>query len=232
MKAIIGIISDIDADRNAVIQDAYIRAIEQAGGLPLLLPCVRETETIAQFVNLCDGFLFAGGADIDPRRYGEEKKAACGGIQPYRDELEFAVFAQAVGTSKPILAICRGIQLVNVAFGGTLYQDIPSELHTEILHRQSEPKFSHSHEVKVLADTPLYGLVKTDRIRANSFHHQAIKTLADGLAVMALADDDIIEAVCTTGERYLRAYQWHPERLFEIDLAHRLIFEDFIAACR
>lgn len=232
MKPIIGIVTDIDNNLVTAVPDAYNKAIEQAGGTPIVLPYVRDEQTLAHFAALCDGFLFSGGADIDPRRYGEEAKPTCGGIEPYRDEMEFLLFQKALNASKPILAICRGIQLVNAALGGTLYQDIPSEFPTEIAHRQTEPKFSPSHEVNVLADTPLYGLVNTDRIRANSFHHQAIKTLANGLKVMATADDGIIEAVWAPDHRYLRAYQWHPERLFEIDESNRKIFKDFIGVCR
>ena len=150
----------------------------------------------------------------------------------YRDELEFKVFQRAIDTSKPILAICRGAQLVNVALDGTLYQDIPSELHTRISHRQSEPKFSPSHDVRIIVDTPLYEMMKTEQIKANSFHHQAIKTLGKGLEVMALADDGIVEAFYSTGEQYLRAYQWHPERLYETDIYNRRIFDDFIESCQ
>ncbi len=232
MKPIIGIVTDIDNNLVTAVPDAYNHAIEQAGGTPIVLPYVRDEQTLAEFVAFCDGFLFSGGADIDPRRYGEEVKETCGGIEPYRDAMEFLLFQNVMGASKPILAICRGIQLVNAALGGTLYQDIPSEYDTSIAHRQTEPKFSPSHEVNVLADTPLYGLVNTDRIRANSFHHQAVKTLASGLQVMATADDGIIEAVWAPDHGYLRAYQWHPERLFESEESNRLIFEDFIGACR
>jgi putative glutamine amidotransferase len=134
-------------------------------------------------------------------------------------------------TEKPVLGICRGAQLINIALGGTLYQDLPTELPTEISHRQTEPKFSPAHSVKILADTPLYDLVQKDRMTANSFHHQAVKTLGKGLELMALADDGVVEAFYLPGERYLRAYQWHPERLFAIDSDNRLLFEDFTAHC-
>lgn len=231
MKPIIGILAEVDIECNTKVQSAYINAIEQSGGFPILLPYVKETDTIEGFVNLCDGFLFTGGADLAPQRYGEHPKATCGATECNRDELEFKVFQKVIGTSKPILAICRGTQLVNVALGGKLYQDIPSEIPTQISHRQCEPKFSPSHSIKVLQNTPLFNLMEKERISANSFHHQAIKTLGEGLKVMALADDDIIEAIYLTGERYLRAYQWHPERLCETDAHNRLIFDDFIKAC-
>ncbi len=123
------------------------------------------------------------------------------------------------------------MQLINVALGGTLYQDIPSELETSVLHRQTEPKFSTSHEVKIAIGPPLHSLVSEDRMSANSFHHQCVKELAKDLQPMAFADDGIIEAVYFKGERYIRAYQWHPERLYDKDPQNRKIFEDFIEAC-
>lgn len=232
MKPIIGILAEVDADFNTRVQPPYIKAIELAGGLPVLLPYVEDSKVIEQFVELCDGFFFTGGADVDPRRYGEQPKATCGDIQYNRDTLEFKVLEKVMNTSKPILAICRGAQLVNVALGGTLYQDIPSEIDTQIAHRQSEPKFSPSHDVTVIENTPLYTLVGAKRIRANSFHHQSVKSLGKGLEIMSLADDGVVEAAYLLGERYLRAYQWHPERLCESDKHNRLIFEDFIKACK
>lgn len=137
-----------------------------------------------------------------------------------------------IKTSKPILAICRGAQLVNVALGGTLYQDIPSEVPTKILHKQSEPDFSPSHDVKIMNNTPLYEMMRTEQIKGNSFHHQAIKALGKGLEIMAIAEDGIIEGVYSSGKQYVRAYQWHPERLFDTDAQSRMIFEDFIHACK
>ena len=118
-----------------------------------------------------------------------------------------------------------------MALGGTLYQDIPSELCVSISHRQSEPRFSPSHQVNVLTDTPLGDLMGKACITANSFHHQCIKALGNGLSVMATADDGIIEAVYSTEDRYLRAYQWHPERLYVSNSLNRSLFDDFIEAC-
>ena len=231
MTPIIGILAEVDNDFNTRVQPPYVKAIELAGGLPVLLPYVEDSKVIEQFVELCDGFFFTGGADVDPKRYGEQPKATCGDIQYNRDTLEFKVLEKVMNTSKPILAICRGAQLVNVALGGTLYQDIPSEIDTQIAHRQNEPKFSPSHDVTVIENTPLYTLVGTQMIHANSFHHQSVKALGKGLEIMALADDGVVEAAYLSGERYLRAYQWHPERLCESDKHNRLIFDDFIKAC-
>ncbi|MBQ8214606.1 MAG: gamma-glutamyl-gamma-aminobutyrate hydrolase family protein [Clostridia bacterium] len=232
-QPIIGILAEVDEVCNNKVQNSYICAIERSEGLPVLLPYVAREETVEQFVSFCNGIFFTGGADIEPRRYGEKIKSTCGSIKPYRDELEFKVLKKAIAQKKPILAICRGIQLVNVALGGTLYQDISTEIQTELLHRQTEPKNMPSHEVNVMENTPLHELVGgAGRITANSFHHQAIKNLGEGLAVMATADDGMVEAVYLQNGQYLRAYQWHPERLCDIDEDNRRIFADFIEACR
>lgn len=231
MRPIIGLLAEVDGELSTRVQNTYVKAIENAGGAPILFPYVNDGDTIDHLIGICDGFFFTGGMDIDPSRYGEKARENLGETQVNRDEFEFKVFDKIIKTGKPIIAICRGAQLVNVALGGTLYQDIPSEVDTEISHRQCEPKFAHSHDVKIIPDTPLYEMMGTERIKANSFHHQALKVLGKGLAVMAVADDGIIEAAYSTEMPYLRAYQWHPERLIETDATSRMIFEDFIRIC-
>lgn len=232
MRPIIGVLAEIDNELNTRVQNPYIHAIEMSGGIPVLFPYVEEDETVERLVDICDGFFFTGGVDIDPERYGEEPSENLGALQESRDDFEFRVFQEVIKTSKPILAICRGAQLINVALGGTLYQDIPSEVDTKIAHKQSEHKFSPSHDVKIIVDTPLYGMMQTEQIKANSFHHQAIKRLGKGPEIMAVAEDGIVEAVYLPKSQYVRAYQWHPERLFETDMHNRMIFEDFIRACQ
>lgn len=231
MRPIIGILAEIDNERAAKVQYSYVSAIEEAGGSPLLLPYATDSESFERFASVCDGFFFTGGADVDPHRYGEEPTSFCGPISYFRDELEFKAFEEVMKTDKPILAVCRGAQLVNVALGGTLYQDIPSEIDTPISHKQTEDKDRPSHGVRILADTPLFSLIGKERMSANSFHHQAIKKIGTGLKIMALADDGIVEAVYHTQKRYLRAYQWHPERLCDKNDDNSLIFLDFINAC-
>ena len=229
---IIGILGAVDDEVVTTLQNTYTKAIEESGGAPLLLPYVEKDESIEAFVDICDGFLFTGGADVDPHRYGEEVKPTCHAVQKYRDDIEFRAFKKIYETKRPIMAICRGAQLVNAALGGTLHQDIPTEIIPCIPHRQTEPKDSHSHEVNVIDGTPLKILANSNRVRINSFHHQALKTLGDGITVMATADDGVIEAVYSTKHPYLRAYQWHPERLLEADELNRAVFGDFIDACK
>ena len=230
-RPVIGITVDIENDGFLSSPHAYFSSVERSGGLPIVIPFCENEDTVRRFVELCDGFLLSGGHDISPERYGEVRSEKCGETAPLRDDLEFRLFNEIIKTNKPILAVCRGLQFINVAFGGTLCQDIPSELPHCITHRQTEPKFSHSHRVNVLEGTPLFELVQSKRIAANSFHHQAIKTLGKDLAVMAKADDGIVEAIYSLNERYVRAYQWHPERLYDIDENARAIFDDFIKRC-
>ena len=202
-----------------------------SGARAVIVPYASECET-ARIIRECDGFLFTGGADVDPSRYGCEKLPECGTLEPRRDELEFFAIKEIIKTGKPILGICRGMQLINAALGGTLCQDIPSSIITSVPHRQTEEAFSPSHSACVVPDTPLFALIEKENITANSFHHQCVSTLAPTLAPMAYATDGIIEAVYSPSARYIRAYQWHPERLFATDADNRAIFSDFVAACR
>ena len=229
MKPIIALTAVVDDDKKLSLLPTYAEAIERSGGAPLILPFTESDETFDGILALCDGVCFTGGADIDPSYFGEETKETCGTIQKYRDEYELKFFDKAYKAKKPILGICRGAQVINVALGGSLYQDINSEITTEISHRQSEPKTEHSHYVNIVKGTPLYELVKAERIQANSFHHQSAKEIAPSLKLMATADDGVIEALYGTEDVYVRAYQWHPERLCAIDNYEKLIFDDFIA---
>ena len=226
---IIAILAQIDDEKNTKLADAYTDAIESAGGVPIIFPYSENEKTIDALVELCDGFLFSGGSDIEPEFYGEQRSAFCDASQIYRDKLELCVFRKAFAAGKPIMGICRGLQLINVALGGTLYQDIPSEYETEITHRQTEAKNMPSHSVNVKEETPL-AAVACGNMVANSFHHQALKRLGEGLAVMATSDDGLIEAVYHTDYPYLRAYQWHPERLWRINAENKMLFDDFIKA--
>ena len=218
---------------DTTVNITYVHALERAGALPYPLPCLASDDNLARVVEMCDGFLFSGGGDVHPHRYGEEIKPTCGEITEARDELEMRLFQLAYASGKPILGICRGAQLVNVALGGTLHQDIPTEVETTLAHRQSEPKFAMSHEVRIVANTPLHALTGgAQRLRVNSFHHQSVKDAAPGLVPMAYADDGVLEAAYLSGTRYLRIYQWHPERLVEACPHNSAIFDEFIAACR
>lgn len=230
-RPIVGILADVDGNLVTSVKRDYISAIEGCGGIPFVFPYVQNDEILGKMIGACDGIFFTGGVDISPCRYGEEKRPTCGEPQLKRDTLELCAFDIAFGMKKPILAVCRGAQLVNVALGGSLYQDIPTEFDTDMQHRQTEGIYEYSHGVEIKEGTPLFRLCGKTHIKANSFHHQAIKRLGEGLEVMATAGDGIIEAVYYTGNQYIRAYQWHPERLYGADEFNRDVFSDFIREC-
>jgi putative glutamine amidotransferase len=232
MKPIIGIVAGVNDDLTLTLQRYYISSIEKAGGFPLIIPYTTDEHYITDLINISSGIMLTGGADICPETYNEEKKSYCENGCKTRDEYELYIFERALDSFKPILAICRGAQLVNVALGGTLYQDISSEYSNAISHRQDNGKFSYSHEVAILEDTPLFDMLKQERIKINSFHHQCIKDMGRLIEPMAFADDGIIEAFYMPSYCYLRAYQWHPERLYEMDENNLKIFEDFVNKCK
>lgn len=230
---IICLTPSVSDELDTTVNSTYVHALVSAGALPYPLPLLGDDALLQRVVDMCDGFVFSGGGDVNPHRYGEEIKPTCGSITEARDDLELRLFAMAHAAGKPMIGICRGAQVLNVALGGTLHQDIPSEIETSIAHRQSEPKFAMSHEVRVLPDTPLYTLTDGhDRLRVNSFHHQSVKALAPGLVPMAYADDGVLEAAYLDDTHYLSIYQWHPERLVDACPYNRAIFDEFIAACR
>lgn len=231
-KPIIAVTQNVKSDGTTDILPQYKEALEAAGAEVFLMPYTDKPAEIINMVKGADGVLFTGGIDVDPKRYFEEKMSWCGETVDKRDVFELSVFAITTMQNKPILGICRGMQLINVALGGTPYQDIPREYITDMHHRQEEAKYDYSHEVTVIKDTPFYCLLGEERIKINSFHHQAIKNLGEGLEIMAKADDGIIEAVYSKDYKYLRAYQWHPERICQNDKNQALIFQDFIDACK
>ena len=232
MRPIIGITPEIAENGKVSLNYAYTHAIETAGGIPLVLPCTEDEALLDQLTALCHGFVFSGGEDIDPVRYGEEKLPQCGEQALRRDAFDLAMFEKALASGKPILGICRGSQLINVALGGTLWQDLPSQQPSDIRHVQQEGQFEHSHSVNILPGTPLAAATGKERLTINSFHHQAAKALGKGLQVMATADDGTVEATWLPEHRFLWSIQWHPERLSDIDADARAIFGSFIDACK
>ena len=232
MKPTIGILPNINDEGIISLDRAYVQAISRVGGIPIVLPYAQDLEPLYQMIDCLDGILLTGGGDISPSYYGEEPHEKTGKPCALRDKLDFACFDYAFKKKKPILAICRGIQVANVALGGTLYQDLPSQFDGKILHKQMEGKFEPSHSAKVKRGTPLCTLIGKQKMVVNSFHHQAIKRLAEGLEGMAFSEDNLIEAVFWNGGQYLRGFQWHPERLCDFDEDNRKLFKEFIESCR
>jgi putative glutamine amidotransferase len=192
---------------------SYIHALEQAGLAPVLLTPAHSPAALATLIDACCGLVLSGGEDVDPSRYGEAPSPALGEVEPLRDEMEFRAVACALARDLPIFGICRGLQVLNVHFGGTLYQDIATDRPGELLaHQQSQAWSVRSHPANVLPDSLLHRVIGEDRIAINSFHHQAVKHLAPGLRVVARADDGLVEAIEHTDYPWLLGVQWHPER--------------------
>lgn len=231
MKPLIAITPQTGKDSNDyVCKEHYVAGILRAGGIPVILPFTEDAEDIEQIVHRFDGLLLAGGPDFDPALYGEEKMPQCGRIFPIRDGFELKMIPAWLKSGKPVLAICRGMQALNIAQGGTLYQDIPTQIPSEICHQMTEVSNKTIHSVDISPDTPLFSVFGKEKVMVNSYHHQSVKTLGDGFVVMARAQDGVIEAMYRPDHKFCLALQWHPERLEDADTA--LLFKTFIAAAK
>lgn len=231
-KPIIGIIPLVDAEKESYwMLPGYMKGIEQAGGIPVMLPLTSDKEELRQLADTFDGFLLTGGQDVSPSVYRQILSDKCGELCGARDEMEEYLFNLVLEQDKPMLGICRGIQIMNALMGGTLYQDLPTEHPSAVKHRQSPPYDAPCHSVELVAGSQLYDLLQTDRLMVNSCHHQAVKELAPGLEVMAVSEDGLVEAVCAKEKSFVWAVQWHPEFSFLSDASSRAIFQRFVQSC-
>lgn len=216
------------------VREGYIRAIIEAGGAPVLIPPQVDEATLRQLYDTFDGILLPGGADIDPQLYGEERHPRLGEIEPLRDAIELPLARWAVADGKPLLAICRGIQVLNVALGGSLYQDLGSQYETETEHELGAQQKSWellSHTMQLDPDSRLAELLGAVEIGVNSLHHQALKDVPDALRVVGRAPDGIIEAVEGRGDAFVVGVQCHPEQLWQdADPRWRRVFRAFVVA--
>ena len=215
-------------------KQSYAHAVARAGAAPLLIPLLAGEALLRALYDKVDGLLLPGGVDIHPRHYGEEIHAKCGAISEIRDQVELALIRWAVADHKPLLAICRGIQVLNVALGGSLYQDIQAQVPQAGRHDcdASHARNQVAHDVAIAPDSRLAYLVGTDSLPVNSFHHQAVKGVAPGLIVAAHAPDGIIEAVEGEGRSLVLGVQWHPEDLAPDDRKAQRLFDALVEASR
>ena len=226
----IGVSESCDEGRVRVTR-TYVDAVLAAGGIPVVIPLMRDTACLSRLFERLDGLVLIGGGDVDPARFDAEPSAALGHVDTVRDAYDFALLDLALRRDIPVLGICRGEQLINVAFGGTLYQDLPTEHPSAAEHHQKPPYDVPVHSVTLVPARPLYQLLGQCELAVNSLHHQAIKTLAPGLAAMAVSEDGLTEAVCLPDKRFVWAVQWHPEFSFPINEDSRKIFKAFVGAC-
>lgn len=190
----------------------YIDAVEKAGGVPLLLPHLEDQQELACFAGMCDGFLFSGGIDINPVLYGCAPHMALGKVNTHWDRADLALMHRILDTDKPLLAICRGHQLLNVACGGTLYQDLSEMPVFTVKHSQLAGRADRIHAVKIEPGSVLGDIFGTT-LFVNSFHHQTLKKLGEGLRVIGRSEDGVVEAVQMDAKSFVVGVQWHPEML-------------------
>ena len=233
MKPIIAIVSLYDEKLESYwMLPGYAQGLEAAGAVPVILPLTTDQEALERYAQTFDGFLFPGGHDLDPALYGQNPTDQCGTVCRQRDSMERKLFPLALETGKPLLGICRGIQLFNVMLGGSLYQDIPTECPSDVEHHETPPYDKVAHPVTVEQGTPLYQAVGVTQMGVNSYHHQGIKELGKGLRVAAKAPDGMVEAVYLPDHPFALAVQWHPEFSRLGDENSRRIFEAFVKAAR
>ncbi len=204
----------------------YISCLENAGGKVQILKSTSELEILQEYVNVCDGFLFPGGADIQPALYGENNTSACGKPNLERDEMEFPLLRLAIQSGKPILCVCRGMQMLNIVQGGTLFQDIKAMQkypHSCFLKRSKQ-----IHEIEIKTETKLFDIYQTSAYKVNSIHHQAVKEIGKDIIVSALSTDGQIEGIELSNHPFCVGVQWHPEHLAKNFKAEQNLFDKFI----
>jgi len=229
MQPVIGITAGFNnSDEKHFLTDYYVQAVENLGGIPIILPSL-NINLIEHVYDLVDGLIFSGGADIDPGFFGESPRRGIGEITPIRDKFELCLAKKALNGSKPVLGICRGIQVLNIAAGGTLYQDIEKVTTQE--HDQKAPKWAPFHQVEILEDSLLFQIIGKNKVKVDSFHHQAVKDLGIGLKKTAWSEDGLIEAFeSDTAGKIIIGVQWHPECSWNREQCSRALFE-FLIKC-
>ncbi|MCX8129670.1 MAG: gamma-glutamyl-gamma-aminobutyrate hydrolase family protein [Clostridia bacterium] len=234
-RPLIGITSGYDYEKDTMfVKNGYYAAVIKAGGVAVAIPPVDDERVLDEVMCKCDGFILSGGPDLDAVHFNESNMPYNGEISPCRDRVELYIAGKAVESDLPLLGICRGIQVMNVALGGTIYQDIYSQINCRELvrHSQNAPKWYPTHEINIEQDTLISKIFGNTCARVNSFHHQAVRELGCGFAVTSRAEDGIIESIENTDKRFAVGIQWHAELMWEKDDKHLNLFREFIECCK
>jgi putative glutamine amidotransferase len=215
------------------LNKSYVDAVEAAGGIPVLIPVITSPKKIRLYLSMIDGLILSGGDfDIDPKLYGEKPVPQIGTLKPGRTLMEMALLKGALRTGMPTLGVCGGLQAINVALGGSLWQDIPSQIPSAVKHSQNpEPSTKPSHEVSVVPGSLLADIAGgIPVLKVNSTHHQCVKKIGKGLVASSISPDGLVESVelRNRGERFMLGVQWHPERLCGSDETSARIFRKFV----
>ncbi|WP_209121215.1 gamma-glutamyl-gamma-aminobutyrate hydrolase family protein [Alkalihalobacillus sp. BA299] len=234
-KPLIGVLPLYDEIKESYwMLPGYMKGIEEAGGIPVMLPLTTDRDIILSIADQFDGFLFTGGQDLNPEIYGEKKESVCGKPCDDRDVMEEILFNRVVELNKPAFGICRGLQLFNALLGGKLYQDLVTQRHQEkqLDHKQNPPYEKPVHKVYIDKENRLYHILKKESIKVNSLHHQGIKELSRQLVSIAHSEDGLIEAVYMPEKAFVLAVQWHPEINYIEDDSSFKLFIEFVEACK
>lgn len=220
-----------------IMSQRYVNVLTAAGALPWVIPLLEGNEAALRGIyERLDGLFLPGGVDIDPAAYGEPRTSLCGRIDPARDWAELLLVRWALADKKPVLAVCRGAQLVNVAVGGALYQDVGAQ-HPDAIKHDHFPiggrrRDELAHEVRLVRGSRLQRLLGVESLAVNSMHHQGISRLAPGLVPVATSPDGLIEGVETGNGQFLIGVQWHPEDLVDVDPRMKRLFDAFVEAAQ
>ena len=232
---IIGISGSVFEEGSVVksfVNRTYVDSVVRSGGVPFIMPICEDENIIKKMIENVDGVIMTGGVDIHPFKFNEEPNPKIGEISKERDDFDFLIMKHAFEKNKPIFGICRGIQLINVFFGGTLIQDINSQKNTKILHSQTAPRDVATHKIKIKKDSIIYDIFGTSA-EVNSFHHQAIDKLSKDFKITSTANDGIVEAIeYKKKDRFIFGVQWHPECMTEKDEKMQNIFSMFVDICK
>jgi putative glutamine amidotransferase len=233
MRPVVGVtLGDGDEPGVHAMREDYLRSVERSGALPVVLPPVCPADVPALLDRL-DGVLLSGGVDVDPALYGQAPHPKLGRVNRRRDDFELALTREALRRDVPILAICRGHQVLNVATGGTLVQDVPSLIGGVVEHDGRGPRWRRAHPVEVKAPSRLREILGRDALSVNSIHHQAVDRIGEGLAVSALSPEDgVVEGLEMPGRRFVVAVQWHPESFWSRPDSFQRLFDAHAEACR
>lgn len=231
MRKVIGIMPLYDDKKESYwMLPGYMKMLEAENAIPLMLPLTSKAEELDFFLEICGGFLLTGGQDVSPSVYHAARKPWCGSCCELRDEMERYLLNRIVEQDKSALGICRGIQFMNVCYGGTLFQDLVTE-HTSCINHHMKPPYNRvAHQVTVQKDTPLYHILGEEQIGVNSYHHQAIKKLSSEFQTMAFSEDGLIESIYMPSHKFIVGVQWHPEFSYEVDENSRKLISAFVAS--
>ena len=230
MKPMVGITAGFDPEGlRLALHRSYFQAVAAAGGVPWVVPPLPPGDAPA-VAELVQGLMLAGGPDLDPVFFGEEPRGTRA-ICPERDRFELELVGEVRRRGKPVLAICRGLQVLNVAAGGDLHQDLGAAYPEALKHEQDAPEWYATHRVRLMPGSRLARIFGRTELRVNSFHHQAVRRVAPGFRVCAWSDDGIVEAIEAPGSGFVIGVQWHPERMWERDEHQFGLFRAFVAAC-